>query len=85
MHFVSTVFYQLPDPWSRLERFLVMKTTYTDLVECLEELSQSYQSDPPFIEAVILDGGAIITMSEPGHSKTFRQYGDELFLSYVQQ
>ena len=80
--------------------FLVMKTTHThhrwpslkectralsNLAKCLEELSLSYQSDPPLIEAEILDGAANVNMLKPGHCKTFQQYGEEVFLSYVQQ
>ena len=41
----------------------------SDLAKCLEELSLSNQSDPPLVEAVILDGVAIVNV----------------FLSYVQQ
>ena len=41
----------------------------SDLAKCLEELSPSNQSDPPLVEAVILDGVAIVNV----------------FLSYVQQ
>ena len=77
-----------------------MKTTHTyhwwpslkegtralsNLAKYLEALSLSYQSDPPLIEAEILDGTAIVNMLKPGHWKTFQQYGQEVFLSYVQQ
>ena len=57
----------------------------SNLAKCLEELSPSYHSEPPLIEAVILDGAAIVNMLKPEHCKTFQQYGEEVFLSYVQQ
>jgi len=57
----------------------------SDLAKCLEELSPSYQSDPPLVETVILDSAAIVNMLNPGHFKTFQQYGEDVFLSYVQQ
>ena len=57
----------------------------SDLAKCLKELSPSNQSDPSLVEAVILDGATIVNMLKPGHRKTFEQYGEEVFLSYVQQ
>ena len=66
--------------------FLVMKTAHThhcwpslkactralsNLAKCLEKLSVSYQSDPPLIEAKILDGTAIVNMLNPGRCKCF--------------
>lgn len=77
-----------------------MKTTHThhcwpslkactralsNLAKYLEELSLSYQSDPRLTEAEILDGGAIVNLLKPGCCKTLQQYGEEVFLSYVQQ
>ena len=39
----------------------------SDLAKCLEELSPSNQSDSSLVEAVILDGAAIVNMLKPGH------------------
>ena len=57
----------------------------SNLAKYVEELSPSYESYPPLIEAEILDGMAIVNMLKPWHCKTFQQYGEEVFLSYVQQ
>ena len=55
----------------------MLSSAKSDLAKCLEELSSSYQSDPPLIKVVILDGAAIVNMLKAGHFKTFQKYGEE--------
>ena len=56
--------------------------TKADLTDCLEKLSTSEGEAPP-VDAVILDGAAIINMLRPVGAKTFQDYATLVFLPYI--
>ena len=41
------------------------------------------QAQRPSVEALLLDGAAIVNMLKPGASKTFQEYSETVFLPYV--
>ena len=49
---------------------------------CLEENGPG-QAQRPSVEALLLDGAAIVNMLKPGASKTFQDYSETAFLPYV--
>lgn len=55
-----------------------------DLLTCLEDLSSSTTStESPSVDAVLLDGAAIVNMLKPGHATTFSEYAEQVFQPYV--
>ena len=59
-------------PPSLLELGKLRLGTKADLTDCLEKLSTSEGEAPP-VDAVILDGAAIINMLRPVGAKTFQE------------
>ena len=70
--------------------------TKSDIVSCLEQLisapedfgtdGQSHPllaDDTPIVDAVILDGAAIVNMLKPADARTFSDYASEVFLPYI--
>ncbi|KAK3743379.1 hypothetical protein QZH41_002123 [Actinostola sp. cb2023] len=57
--------------------------TKSDLLRCLESSTMPSQSNSPVVNAILLDGAAIVHMLKPGPCKTFQEYGDNVFLRYV--
>ena len=57
-------------------------STKSDLLVCLESLSEA-QSEAPSVTNVVLDGAAIIQMLKPGAAKTFEEYTLQVFLLYI--
>ena len=56
--------------------------TKSDLLSCLEKNGPA-QAQRPSLEALLLDGAAIVKMIKPGASKTFQEYSETVFLPYV--
>ena len=56
--------------------------TKSDMVPCLERLSP-VQAQMPSVEALLLDGAAIVNMLKPGPSRTFEEYSQSVFLPHV--
>ena len=56
--------------------------TKSDLLSCLEKNGQA-QAQRPSVEALLLDGAAIVNMLKPGVSKTFQEYSETVFLPYL--
>ena len=54
----------------------------SDLLICMEELSEA-QSDVPPSTCIILDGAAIIQMLRPGAAKNFDEYAHQVFIPYI--
>ncbi|KAK3890355.1 hypothetical protein Pcinc_005733 [Petrolisthes cinctipes] len=57
----------------------------SDLVGCLEDRippRENAAASPP-VEAMILDGAAIVNMLAPGNAKTFSEYASQVFLPYI--
>ena len=70
--------------------------TKSDIVSCLEQLVStpevagtdgqsrpSLADDTPIVDAVILDGAAIVNMLKPGDARTFSDYASQVFLPYI--
>ncbi len=56
--------------------------TKSDLVHCLETLVDA-EEDTPEVEALLLDGAAVVHMLKPGAAKTFQSYAHDVFVKYV--
>ena len=56
--------------------------TKSDLLSCLEKNGPA-QAQRPSVEALLLDGAAIVNMLKPGASKTFQEYSETVFLTYL--
>ncbi|MES9879584.1 MAG: TCR domain-containing protein, partial [Sedimenticola sp.] len=57
--------------------------TKADLVGCLKDTYPAPTEDSPEVDAILLDGAAIINMLKPGHAKTFDEYSRLVFLPYI--
>ena len=55
----------------------------SDLLICLENLTESQPPTTPNVTSIILDGAVIVRMLKPGTAKTFEEYGNEVFLPYI--
>ena len=56
----------------------------SDLLSSIDALCTSaISNEAPLIDAVLLDGAAIVNMLKPGIAKTFLQYSTMVFLPYV--
>ena len=53
-----------------------------DLPDCLETVSPS-QKTAPSVDAKVLDGGAGVNFLQGISGKTFQQYGQDTFRSYL--
>lgn len=53
-----------------------------DLLHCLESDSPEHNS-AHVVDATILDGAAVVQMLNPGTSKTFQEYGENVFAPYI--
>jgi hypothetical protein len=58
--------------------------TKSDIVHCLEETVKEEESDDHNIDAVVLDGPAIVHMLKPGTAKTFQEYAQNVFVPYIE-
>ena len=52
----------------------------SELIACVEV---STTLERPSVDAVVLDGAAIVNMLSPGKCKTFKEYAETVFLPYV--
>ncbi len=57
--------------------------TKSDIVSCLENLIDIDEVSNPKVDAVILDGAAIVNMLRPGTADTFSEYASKIFLPYI--
>lgn len=56
--------------------------TKADLLHCLE-LEEKQSANTPVVDVKLLDGAAIVQMLNPGMARTFQEYADQVFTSYV--
>ena len=56
--------------------------TKEDLLDCLG-LEGMQSTGTPAVDAKLLDGAAVVQMLNPGTARTFQEYSDQVFLSYV--
>ena len=54
-----------------------------DLLHCLESDLPKNNCSAPVSDAIILDGAVVVKMLSPGTSKTFQEYGEMVFASYI--
>lgn len=56
--------------------------TKADLLHCI--MTDDTDSQPaPVVDAVFLDGAAVVQMRNPGTAKTFQNYADSVFVPYA--
>lgn len=53
-----------------------------DLLHCLESDLPEH-NDTPVVDAIIIDGAALVQMLNPGTSKTFQEYAENVFAPHV--
>lgn len=58
--------------------------TKADLLNCFKNTYPVPSDDVPTLDAILLDGAAIINMLPPGAATTFIEYSETVFLPYVQ-
>ena len=56
--------------------------TKSDLLKCLEDLSDA-QSEAPATTNIVLDGAVIVHMLKPAVVKNFDEYAQEIFIPYL--
>lgn len=56
--------------------------TKSDLITCLEEISDA-KTETPVTTCIVLDGAAIVQMLKPAASKTFEEYAHQIFIPYI--
>ena len=54
----------------------------SDLLHCLE-LKDKQLLQAPVVDAKFLDGAAVVQMLHPGTARTFQDYADMVFNSYI--
>ena len=57
--------------------------TKADLLHCFESCVASIPQRTPVVDAIILDGAVVFHMLHPGTTKTFQEYADFVFGSYI--
>ncbi len=67
-------------PFHNLDNYA--RAQKSDLVHCLETLVDA-EEDTPEVEALLLDGAAVVHMLKPGAAKTFQSYAHDVFVKYV--
>ena len=58
-------------------------TVKSDLVECLEQLITPSQT-VPHVDAKVLDGAVVIHLLKPRGSRTFKDYYQDVFRTYIE-
>ena len=53
-----------------------------DLLHCLESDLREH-NDTPVVDAIIIDGAALVQMLNPGTSKTFQEHAENVFAPHV--
>ena len=56
--------------------------TKADLLHCLD-LEEKQSVNAPIVDVKLFDGAAIVQMLKPGTAKTFQEYADMVFVSYM--
>jgi hypothetical protein len=68
-----------------LSKFGVLRTgTKADLTECLERHCPDAVRITPEVDAILLDGAAVVNILKPGAAKTFLEYAEIMFLPYLE-
>ena len=57
--------------------------TKADLLHCFKSCVASKLLSTPEVDAIILDGAVVVDMLHPGTAKTFQEYADFAFGSYI--
>ena len=54
----------------------------SDLLNCLE-LHEKQLLQPPNVDAIFFDGAAVVHWLHPGLARSFQDYADMVFISYI--
>ena len=60
------------------------KLHQSDMLECLEGLSEA-QSEAPKVTNVVIDGAVLVQMLKPGAAETFEEYAHQVFIPYISE
>ena len=71
-----------PYPPSLSDHGKLRTNSKSDLVDCLEDFTTPVP-DPPAVDAIILDGAAVVHLLDPRTARTFKDYADTVFLPYI--
>ena len=56
--------------------------TKADLLQCLS-IEGPVPLDTPVVDALFIDGAAVVQMLSPGTARTFQEYANNVFVPYV--
>ncbi len=57
--------------------------TKSDMLVCLEGISEAQSISSPTTTMVVIDGAALVQMLKPGAAKTFEDYVHQVFIPYM--
>ena len=56
--------------------------TKADLLQCFAKLHETQVTEPE-VSAILVDGAAVVQLLKPGMAKTFQDYSQNVFISYI--
>ena len=56
----------------------------SDIVRCIEDVTEEQDDTTPIVDAVVLDGPAIVCVLKHAATGTFHEYARDVFLPYVE-
>ena len=67
-----------------------MRTSYPpalskfgELLECFQDTYPTPTDSIPDVDAILLDGAAVMNILKPGSAETFKEYSEVVFLPFV--
>ena len=57
--------------------------TKADLFECFQDIYPTPTDSNPEVDAILLDGAAVMNILKPGSAETFKEYSEVVFLPFV--
>ena len=68
-----------------LSKFRELRSgTKADLLECFQDTYPTPTDSIPDVDAILLDGAAVMNILKPGSAETFKEYSEVVFLPFVQ-
>ena len=81
---MSFLSWNQPCPPSLTARWKVKLGTKSDIVRCLEDVTEKQHDVTPSVEIVVLDGSAMLCVLKPTAAGTFRDYAQYVFVPCVE-
>ena len=84
MNFSVTRINHVPCPPSLSASWKFKLGIDSDIVRCIEDVTEEQDDTTPIVDAVVLDGPAIVCVLKHAATGTFREYARDVFLPYVE-